>query len=132
MPLRLSLKSGERVIVNGTVLRNDGRRTTLTVENHAQILRGKSVMTEDEANTPTKRAYFAIQSMLIDPSSKETGKKAMDFLAGLYAALSAGKERDAVLEAANLTAAGNCYKALAQLRPVIAYEAEVFTRAQSG
>jgi flagellar protein FlbT len=39
MPLKLSLKPGERFVVNGAVLQNGDRRAVLLLQNKASILR---------------------------------------------------------------------------------------------
>src|SRR3546814_17110023 len=67
--------------------------------------------------------------MLIDPSSDgRHGKKAMELLASLYAALSDDTVRKAVVDAAAQAASGDYYKALPSLRPVIPYEATALAR----
>lgn len=66
MPLKLSLKGNERLIVGGAVVRSGPKGAVLFIENNVTILREKSVLSEMEANTPCKRAYFTIQLMYID------------------------------------------------------------------
>src|SRR3712207_3710801 len=63
--LRISLRDGEKVIVNGAVLRSIGR-TDLRVENGASVMRGRDVMSPEEANTPARRLYFACMMAYID------------------------------------------------------------------
>ncbi|MFN9357685.1 MAG: flagellar biosynthesis repressor FlbT, partial [Alphaproteobacteria bacterium] len=41
MPLKLSLKPGEKFVCNGAVLTNGDRRVSLVIENKASILRDK-------------------------------------------------------------------------------------------
>ncbi|MBI1239808.1 MAG: flagellar biosynthesis repressor FlbT [Alphaproteobacteria bacterium] len=67
MPLKLSLKPHEKFVVNGVVLTNGDRRASLVVENKAAILREKDILHQDEANTPSKRIYFAIMMMYLGP-----------------------------------------------------------------
>ncbi len=45
------------MVVNGAVLRSVGR-TNICVESKATILRGRDVMTVEEANTPARLLYF--------------------------------------------------------------------------
>jgi len=123
MPLRIKLKPRERMIVNGAVIRNDDKRTVLTVENHSHVIRGSDVMVEEDATTPTRRAYFAIQMLLVDRSNlRIRSNDASGLLAALYTTLSAPDMQNAVMEAAEHLAAGDYYKSLAALRPVMAYE----------
>ena len=63
MPLSIPLPAGAKVIINGAVIQNSGSANiTLTVHNKANILRDKEVLTHDEANTPAKEVYYAVQN----------------------------------------------------------------------
>lgn len=66
MGLKISLKPKERIILGGAVVQNGGGRTELIVENTVPILREKDVLREQDADTPCKRIYFAIQLMYVD------------------------------------------------------------------
>ena len=61
MPLKLSLAKGEKFVVNGAVIKNDGADINLVFENKAHILRQKDIMTSETASTPAKRVYLALQ-----------------------------------------------------------------------
>ena len=71
MPLKLKLAAHERLIVNGAVMVNGGCRTTLVIGNFAHIMREKDVLQERDANTPTKRLYLILQTMLMQPPPSE-------------------------------------------------------------
>ncbi len=71
MPLKLSLAKGEKFIVNGAVLRNDGDHTDLVFENQAHILRQKNILTTETAATPASRIYFALQCAYLFPEKAE-------------------------------------------------------------
>ena len=66
MPLKLSLKPGEKFVLNGAVVQNGDRRTTLVLQNKASVLREKDIMQPDEANTPSRRIYFPMMMMYLD------------------------------------------------------------------
>ena len=68
MPLKLSLKPGERFVVNGAVLQNGDRRAVLLLQNKASILREKDIIQPEDANTPARRIYFPIMMMYLDPT----------------------------------------------------------------
>src|ERR1044071_9609958 len=68
MPLKLSLKPGERFVVNGAVLQNGDRRAVLLLQNKASILREKDIIQPDNANTPARRIYFPIMMMYLEPT----------------------------------------------------------------
>lgn len=76
MTLRISLRNGEPVIVNGAVLRAVGR-TDLMVENGATILRGRDVMKPEEADTPARQLYFACMMAYIDQADLPRHQQAL-------------------------------------------------------
>lgn len=72
MPLKISLKPGERIIVGGAVITNgSNNKCDLIVNNNAPVLREKDILTENEATTPCSRIYFTIQLMYIDHESRK-------------------------------------------------------------
>lgn len=72
MPLKIQLKPRERIIINGAVIEgNPDGRTEIIVLNNASVMRQKHIMQEEEANTPSKRLYFALQMLYIDPENNE-------------------------------------------------------------
>ena len=72
MPLKLSLKPGEKFVINGAVVANGDKRSTLVVQNQAAILREKEILQAEEVTTPTRRIYFPIMMMYLDAENHET------------------------------------------------------------
>jgi flagellar protein FlbT len=66
VPLKISLKSGERVIIGGAVITNGKLKSELFVENKVPVLRQKDILGIKEADTPCRRIYFVIQLMYMD------------------------------------------------------------------
>mgnify|MGYP003700281085 FL=1 len=66
MALKLSLKPDEKLVINGAVIANADRRTTLIVHNKASILREKDILQEEDITTPARRIYFPIMLMYMD------------------------------------------------------------------
>ena len=64
--MHLSLRAGERIYVNGAVLRVD-RKVTLELLNDAAFLLENQVMQAAQAVTPLRQLYFAVQLMLMEP-----------------------------------------------------------------
>ena len=71
MALKLTLKPGEKFVVNGAVIVNGDRRGHLLLQNDVSVLREKDVMQQADANTPVKRIYFAIQLLYLDESTRQ-------------------------------------------------------------
>jgi flagellar biosynthesis repressor protein FlbT len=62
MPLRLTIKPQERLIVNGAILRNGGSHNiSLIVETLCQLLRESELINESEADTPCKKICLTLQ-----------------------------------------------------------------------
>ena len=120
MPLNLTLKPNEKLIVNGAVLSNNSpRAVTLTFHNKAHLLQQKDVLLPEDANTPLLRIYFAAQSMYIDPERAEEHRKLfLQFAEDLHAATTNVELRRAVEAALKHVAEGQFYRALAALRAV--------------
>jgi flagellar protein FlbT len=68
--LRISLKSGERIFINGAVLRVD-RKVAIEFLNDVTFLLENHVLQPENATTPLKQLYFIVQMMLINPEGAE-------------------------------------------------------------
>jgi flagellar protein FlbT len=62
----LSLKPGEKFVLNGAVVQNGDRRAVLVLQNKASVLREKDIMQEAEVQTPARRIYFPVMMMYLD------------------------------------------------------------------
>jgi flagellar protein FlbT len=68
--LRISLKAGEKIFVNGAVLRAD-RKVALEFLNDVTFLLENHVLQPEDATTPLRQLYFIAQMILINPEGKE-------------------------------------------------------------
>jgi flagellar protein FlbT len=125
MPLKLSLKPGEKFVVNGAVVTNGDRRTSLIIQNKASILREKDVMKPEEVTTPTRRVYFPIMMMYLDP--EEGGAYYDEFVLRMTELMGAIKTPEALAECVAISKevmSGQYYKALLKCRRLFAFEEE--------
>ncbi len=123
MPLKLSLKPGEAVIVNGAVLRNGDRRGTMLLENQARVLREKDVLHPETAETPGQHAYFAIMQLYL--MGQHDGAVYDQVAAALTNALPSAKsddQRQWLVDISRACAAGETYQALSQCRKYMKQE----------
>jgi flagellar biosynthesis repressor protein FlbT len=128
MSLKITLKSNERLIVGGAVVRNGGKGTVLFIENTVPILREKDILGEKDANTPCKRVYFTIQLMYIDDANVPQYQNAYSDLAGDI--LKAAPSTATLVEQINeRIQAENYYQALKIARNLIDYEEELLKNA---
>ncbi|MBS0235488.1 MAG: flagellar biosynthesis repressor FlbT [Proteobacteria bacterium] len=65
--LKITLRAGERIFINGGVLRVD-RKVSMELMNDVIFLLEQHVMKPEETTTPFRQLYFMIQMMLMDPS----------------------------------------------------------------
>jgi flagellar biosynthesis repressor protein FlbT len=71
MGLKISLKPNERIIIGSAVVQNGSTRSDFMVENSVPILREKDIMGLNNANSPCRMIYFAIQLMYVDEKNIE-------------------------------------------------------------
>ena len=109
--MRLSLRAGEKIYINGAVLRAD-RKVSLELLNDATFLLEAHVMQPDTATTPMRRLYFAVQTMLMAP--QDSGRARALFELEATSLAGAGDQR--VQEARNLVDRGRHYEALKAIR----------------
>lgn len=122
--LRISLRDGEKVVVNGAVLKAVGR-TDLVVENKVAILRGREVMKPDEATTPARQLYFHTMMAYVDPADDDGRQdRIIVALEKLMALLSSDAACAVSLAFATKVAQLQFYKALADCRQLIQLENE--------
>lgn len=130
MTLRISLKDGEQMIVNGAVLRASGR-VELEVENRVAILRGREIMSLNDANTPARRLYLACMLSYIDEPGRTIHHDTVVALLGdLLGVLEAPRARSVCLDFAQNIAVGDYYRALGDCRALIDYEAAALARGE--
>lgn len=126
MGLRLTLKPGERVILNGCIVRNAGRgRMDLEVENRSDVLRAEEIIGESEARLPVRAVAHAIQHALAARDRREVLlPHILTCLDGIEAALDPvmAPALGAVRESLG---SGDYYAALRRLAPVLDREARL-------
>ena len=126
MPLKLSLKPGEKFVLNGAGVQNGDRRGTLVLQNKASVLREKDIMQQEEANTPARRVYFPVMMMYLDEAGAE--RYYDEFVRRLTEFMSAVRNPAILAECVAIskhTMTREFYKALMQCRKLIDYEDEV-------
>ncbi|MHA6720070.1 flagellar biosynthesis repressor FlbT [Sphingomonas sp. RS6] len=120
--LRITLRDGEKAIVNGAVLRAVGR-TQIAVENKVAILRGREVMRPEEATTPARQLYFTTMLAYIDEPGREAhNDSVLQVLKSLMTILATPAARETCVRFAHDLAQGDYYKALMVARDLIAIE----------
>ncbi|MDD2366434.1 MAG: flagellar biosynthesis repressor FlbT [Desulfuromonadaceae bacterium] len=128
MPLILSLKPGERLILAGAVIKNGATVSHLQIENQVTILRQKDILTDSAADTPCKKLYLAIQLMYIgDGLTPELAKVYWDLARDVLEA--APSTNDLISQISAYIVALNFYPALKVAKKLISYEEELMQHA---
>ena len=80
--LVIKLKPNEKVLVNGVLLQNGDRATSLRVRSSdVSILRARDAIEKDDANTPLTRVYYVAQLALAGEADPD--QAAEEILQGL-------------------------------------------------
>jgi flagellar protein FlbT len=125
MPLKLSLKPGEKFVLNGAVLANGDKRTSLVIQNKACVLREKDIMQPKDAKTPARLVYLAIMMMYLDAENSE--ETYTEFALRMNEFMSAIKNPEILTACVDITrdvTQGAYYKALIACRKLFDYEQE--------
>ena len=129
-PMRISLRAGERVYINGAVLRAS-RKTTIELLNDATFLLESHVIQPENATTPLRQLYFALQTQLIEPSSAS----ARDVFRRIHAATCETFSTTDIVVGLRLVAmladAGRAFDALKTIRNLFPLEERVLMTARS-
>lgn len=125
MPLKLSLKPGERFVLNGAVVQNGDRRGVLILQNKASVLREKDIMQEEEAVTPARHVYFPVMMMYLDEANAL--RYYDEFVLRLSEFMGVIRNSDVLADCVAISKhamAREYYKALMLCRKLVEYEGE--------
>ncbi len=125
--MRISLKTGERVYINGAVLKAD-RRVTLELSNSATFLLEQHVLQPKATSTPLRQLYFMVQTMLIEPTNRDRAYGMFQsFAAALLEQCRTPELRSGIDVAKKLVEQDRLIDALKSMRALFSVEDEVIT-----
>ena len=124
--LVLKLAAGERVVVNGALLENGDKPSSLRVADaNARVLRCRDAIKPLDVDTPVKQVYYAIQLVITGDLEEENVVPAIlkecDALEDAFSTIN--PRLITVLR--SMVERGNYYSALCHLRQVIELEAQL-------
>lgn len=70
MPLKVTLKPNEKIVINQSVIENGPVKAELVVLSKATILRDKEILTDADATSFGKTLYFLVQMMYLFPETE--------------------------------------------------------------
>ena len=114
--IQISLRAGQRIFVNGAVIRAD-RKVTLELLNDATFLLEGHVLQAHETHTPLRQLYFVVQTMLMDPeNSDKTLEVFRSIYAPVYATFTSPNILAGLTKVATMVEGGRTFDALKTLR----------------
>ena len=117
------------MVVNGAPIRfRTKSRIELTA--HARFLFGKQIMPPDQADSPARRIYFALQSAYIGAEDERPGglQSARELIASFKSATTSALACEILDRALAAAEIDDCYQALKLVRRVIRHEDVVLGR----
>lgn len=130
MALKVELKPNEKLIIGDCVITNADQRTRFYVSGRSPILREKDILTNETADSPAKRIYFAVQLMYLDDDIEKVKD---DYFTLVNDFVRAAPSTVAMVdEVNNEILTGSLYKALKKAKKLIEYERELIGNATTG
>ncbi len=125
--LVISLKAGEKFLVNGALLVNGDKRTQISVpDDDVYVLRVSDALHPDDVNTPVRRVYYGVQLILSGDNRSEASrnivKEGLDALATVFAGTAMSKSLE---KAQNSFAQGRYYSVLYALKSLLGIEEQL-------
>jgi flagellar protein FlbT len=72
-PIRVTPRPGERIFINGAVLKFDGR-ASFEILNEVPYLLESDIMHAQQTVTPLRQLYYILQTMVLEPGGIEMAK----------------------------------------------------------
>jgi len=120
--LKITLRAGERIFVNGGVLKVD-RKVSIELMNDVIFLLEQHVMKPEETTTPLRQLYFMVQMMLMDPALHMKARTmAKESVANLVASIVDARMLQGLIEVSDLLDADRPFEALKKVRALLALE----------
>ena len=127
--MKISLRAGERIYINGAVLRVD-RKVSLELVNDVMFLLEGQVMQASDATTAMRQLYFIVQLMLMNPT--DVGAAASLYGAASCALLAVCENRemlDGLAAIDELVGADRYFEALKRIRALFPVEQAILAGA---
>ena len=126
MPLKLTLKPDEKVLIGTAVLTNVGPKAEIIIQNTVPVLREKDIITEENADTLVKKIYFVILNMYVDSKNEQKFHDIyFKLVKELFNAYPDQVILALVMEVSQKILQGDHYQALKSCKKLLKFEAEL-------
>ncbi len=120
--MKISLRAGERIYINGAVLRVD-RKVSVELVNDVMFLLEGQVMQASDATTALRQLYFIVQLMLMNPTDvRDAAALYAQHLAALFAVCENREMLDGLGAVDELVTATRYFEALKRIRALFPVE----------
>jgi flagellar protein FlbT len=129
--MHISLRAGEKIYINGAVLRAD-RKVCIELLNDATFLLAAHVMKVEDATTPLRQLYFIMQVMLMSPNDTAAARSMFENSIGNTIEASGSTSLVAALrDVERLVTTNRVFDAMKALRALFPIEAEIMANGSS-
>lgn len=130
MALKLTIRPGETIYINGAEICNAGSGASLVLKNHCRILRESEMIRESEDTSPCSKMVFALQQIVL----KENPFEELNELSRLAVRILETMPSVApqILEIQQLLSEKKTHVAFKKGKVLMALEAEYFREAKVG
>jgi flagellar protein FlbT len=123
--MQITLKAGERIYLNGAVVRVD-RKVTIELLNDVTFLLEGHVLQIEETKTPLRQIYFVVQMMLMDPKNGPRLRElASELVASARESFRSGGIPTALEDITSLLDEGRAFEVLRTLRALFPVEDKI-------
>jgi flagellar protein FlbT len=125
--MKISLKPGERIYINGAVLRVD-RKVALELVNDVMFLLESQIMQASDATTALRQLYFIVQLMLMNPTDiQDAAALYVQHHDALRAVCENRQMLDGLAAIDGLVGASRYYEALKRIRALFPVEQAILS-----
>jgi flagellar protein FlbT len=121
--LVLEFRAGDKMLVNGAALQFQ-TRASVVLSNRVRFLFGKQILAPNDANTPARRLYFAIQAAYIceDVARPQFLDLARDLAAEYADASTSPTVQRLIAKAIEELEEGKCWEAMRRVRELFPHD----------
>lgn len=121
--LVLEFRAGDKMLVNGAALQFQ-TRASVVLSNRVRFLFGKQILAPNDANTPARRLYFAIQAAYIceDVERPQFLDLARDLAAEYVDASTSPTVQRLIAKAIEELEEGKCWEAMRRVRELFQHD----------
>lgn len=130
MVLKLTIRPGETVYINGAEICNAGSGVSLVIKNHCRILRESEMIRESDAISPCSKMVFALQQIVLKENPFEELNELSRLAVQILQAMPIAAPQ--ILEIQQLLSEKKTHVAFKKGKALMALEAECFREAKAG